>query len=79
MIAVFIIFGIALTLFWAGLVVDEGTFLFALSFVTLMISFIIMPSFMIEDTSDKGYNVWKSYTISGNDTTDVTWHVMEKK
>lgn len=50
-----------------------------LAWLLSLITVVIMAGELVPKTSDKGYNVWKSYTISGNDTTDVTWHVREKK
>ena len=50
-----------------------------IALVLSMLTVVIIVGGSVPETSDKGYNVWKSYTISGNDTTDVTWHVSEKK
>ena len=51
----------------------------AVAFILSMLTVLVLVNSMTFSTSNKGYNVWKSYTISGNDTTDVTWHVAEKK
>lgn len=79
MIAVAILFLLSIVAFWIGALVTEGTIWAVSAYVLLMVSFVVLTYHVCPDTSDKGYNVWKSYTISGNDTTNVTWHVVEKK
>lgn len=59
--------------------VEEELGWMAVAFILAIVTVAIVVNTLPPNTSDKGYNVWKSYTISGNDTTDVTWHVMEKK
>lgn len=61
-----------------SVMVEELVWLFT-AWLLSLITVVIVVNEGMSKTSDKGYNVWKSYTISGNDTTDVTWHVAEKK
>lgn len=79
MIVAFSTFLLSIVVLWVGAIVEEGILWVATGYILLMVSFVVLTHHVCPDTSDKGYNVWKSYTISGNDTTDVTWHVMEKK
>ena len=60
-------------------VLDEELGWLFFAWILSIITVVIVVNEGMSKTSDKGYNVWKSYTISGNDTTDITWHVSEKK
>lgn len=79
MIVVFSLFLLSIVVFWVGAIATKGMLWVAPAYTLLLGSFVVLTHHVCLDTSDKGYNVWKSYTISGNDTTDVTWHVAEKK
>ena len=79
MIWVAVIFLFLSVVLGIGAAIGEELGLLFTAWLLSLITVLIVVEEMQPKTSDKGYNVWKSYTISGGDTTDVTWHVSEKK